>query len=142
MNEYVELKKQHQKELDEFPYICAFSKEQLIEGMAKLGLKEHETNQLISLEYGEFIRRSDKEKLNGMFDRHKKEFKNAIDEDSTGEGFIYQMFDYELANPEYCVTRKIDDILKDLGITMDEILNNDKLLYGLKKAIENQKSCF
>lgn len=47
MNEYLELKKQHQKESDEFPYIFAFSKEQLIEGMPKFWLKENEINKLI-----------------------------------------------------------------------------------------------
>ena len=142
MNMYSELKKQHQKEINEFPFIFAFTKEKLIENMAKLGLKEDETNKLLSLGGGTFIRKSDKEKLNQMFNRHEEELKKAINEDLTGEGFIYQMFNYELANHEYCITYEIDDTLNALGLTMDEIKNNDKLLHGLKKAIENQKSCF
>ena len=142
MNMYLELIKKHQKESNEFPFIFAFSNEKLIEGMAKFGLKEHETNKLISLGHGAFIRKSDKEKLNQMFNRHEEELKNAINEDLTGEGFIYQMFDYELANHEYCITYELDDTLNALGLTMDEIKNNDKLLHGLKKAIDNQKSCF
>ncbi|SCJ45405.1 Uncharacterised protein [uncultured Clostridium sp.] len=142
MNMYLELTKKHQKESNEFPFIFAFSNEKLIEGMAKLGLKEYETNKLLSLGNGAFIRKSDKEKLNQMFNRHEEELKKAINEDLTGEGFIYQMFDYELANHEYCITYELDDTLNALGLTMDEIKNNDKLLHGLKKAIENQKSCF
>jgi hypothetical protein len=139
---YSELKKQHQKEVNEFPFIFAFSNKQLAEGMAKLGLKEDETNKLISIGNGGFIRKTDKEALNEMFNRHEKELKKAISEDSTGEGFIYQMFDYELANHEYCITYEIDDTLDALGLTIDEIRNNDKLLHGLRKAIDNQKSCF
>ena len=142
MNMYSELKKQHQKEINEFPFIFAFTKEKLIENMAKLGLKEDETNKLLSLGGGTFIRKSDKEKLNQMFNRHEEELKKAINEDLTGEGFIYQMFNYELANHEYCITYEIDDTLNALGLTMDEIRNDDKLLHGLKKAIDNQKSCF
>ena len=142
MNMYLELTKKHQKESNEFPFIFAFSNEKLIEGMAKLGLKEYETNKLLSLGNGAFIRKSDKEKLNQMFNRHEEELKKAINEDLTGEGFIYQMFDYELANHEYCITYELDDTLNALGLTIDEIQNDDKLLHGLKKAIENQKSCF
>ena len=142
MNMYLELTKKHQKESNEFPFIFAFSNEKLIEGMAKLGLKEYETNKLLSLGNGAFIRKSDKEKLNQMFNRHEEELKKAINEDLTGEGFIYQMFNYELANHEYCITYEIDDTLNALGLTMDEIRNDDKLLHGLKKAIDNQKSCF
>ncbi|SCJ53455.1 Uncharacterised protein [uncultured Clostridium sp.] len=142
MNMYSKLKKQHQKEINEFPFIFAFTKEKLIENMAKLGLKKDETNKLLSLGGGTFIRKSDKEKLNQMFNRHEEELKKAINEDLTGEGFIYQMFDYELANHEYCITYELDDTLNALGLTIDEIQNDDKLLHGLKKAIENQKSCF
>nr|WP_207734169.1 hypothetical protein [[Eubacterium] tenue] len=142
MNMYSKLKKQHQKEINEFPFIFAFTKEKLIENMAKLGLKEDETNKLLSLGGGTFIRKSDKEKLNQMFNRHEEELKKAINEDLTGEGFIYQMFDYELANHEYCITYELDDTLNALGLTIDQIKNDEKLLHGLKKAIENQKSCF
>ncbi|CEN25242.1 Uncharacterised protein [[Clostridium] sordellii] len=142
MNMYLELKKQHQKEVSEFPTIFAFTKEKLIEGMAKLGLKEHETNKLLSLGHGTFIRKSDKEKFNQMFNRYEGELKKAINEDLTGEGFIYQMFNYELANHEYCITYELDDTLDALGFTIDEINKNDKLLHGLRKAIENQKSYF
>lgn len=142
MNMYLELKKQHQKEVNEFPSIYALNKEQLIEAMAKFGLKEYETNKLIHLGYGAFIRKSDKEKFNQIFSRYDEKLKKAINEDLTGEGFIYQMFDYELANHEYCITYELDDTLNVLGLTMDEIRNNDKLLHGLRKAIENQKSCF
>ncbi|MEG0235882.1 MAG: hypothetical protein RSB77_03655 [Bacilli bacterium] len=142
MNMYSELKKQHQNEVNKFPFIFAFSNKQLAEGMAKLGLKEDETKKLISIGNGGFIRKTDKEAFNEMFNRHEEELKNAIDEDSTGESFIYQMFDYELNNHEYCITYEIDDTLDALGLTIDEINNNDKLLHGLRKAIGNQKSCF
>lgn len=142
MNMYLVLKKQQTKEVNEFPFICAFSNKQLVEGMEKLGLKEDEKNKLLSLGSGTFIRKTDKKALNEMFDKHEKELRKAIDEDLTGEGFIYQMFNYELANHEYCITYEVEETLDALGLTIDEVKNDSKLLHGLKKAIENQSECY
>ena len=142
MNKYSKVKEKHKKEINNFPFIFAFSNEQLIKNMSKHGLSKNETNKLIQLGHGTFIKKSDKEKFKEMFNRHEEELKKSINEDLTGEGFIYQMFDYELANHEYCITYELDDTLDELGLTLEEIKNDARLAHGLKKAIENQKSCF
>ncbi|WP_290063493.1 DUF7659 family protein [Paraclostridium bifermentans] len=138
MNKYRELKEKQGKELNEFPMMFAFSNKQFAEGMAKLGLKENETNKLLSIGAGGFIRKSDRKAFDDMFVRQEKELKKAIAEDLTGEGFIYNMFNYELGNHEYCITWELDETLNTLGLTMEEINSNEKLSHGLKKAIENK----
>lgn len=141
MNKYRELKEKQGKEINEFPMIFAFSKKQFAEGMAKLGLKENETNKILSIGNGGYIRKSDEKSLDDMLARHKEEFKKAINEDLTGEGFIYHMFNYELGNHEYCITWELDETLDALGLTIEEINSNKNLLHGLKKAIEEQREC-
>ena len=140
MNMYLEFKKQKEKDVNEFPFIFAFNNEQLIKGMKKLGLKETDTDKLLSIGNGGYIRKSDKQALSDMFEKHNENFKKAIKEDLTGEGFIYDMFNYELANHEYCITYEIDDTLDALGLTIEEIKNDSRLLHGLRKAIKNQEN--
>lgn len=141
MNKYRELKEKQGKEVNEFPKMFAFSNKQFAEGMEKLGLKENETNKLLSIGAGGFIRKSDRKAFDDMFVRQEKELKKAIEEDLTGEGFIYNMFNYELGNHEYCITWELDETLNTLGLTMEEINSNENLLHGLKKAIEEQREC-
>lgn len=69
-----------------------------------------------------------------MCQRTEKEMQEAIDNDKTGEGFIKEMFKYELANHEYCITYELDDTLDALGLTIEEINNNQALKHGLELA--------
>lgn len=139
-NKYLELKRRHEKEVNDFPFIFAFSQEQLNEGMKKLGLNATDTDKILSIGYGGYIRKSDKEAFFSLNERQEKELKDAIQNDTTGEDFIYDMFDYELSNHEYCITMDVSDTLDALGLTIDEVNNNPNLLKGLQKAIKNQKN--
>ena len=49
------------------------------------------------------------------------------------------MFNYELANHEYCITWDITDTLESLGLTREDIENNKNLKNGLEKAIKRFK---
>lgn len=139
MNAYAEMKKQHQQEVNDFPMFFAFSDKQFAEGMKTLGLEPEDTDKIYSLRgTGGFYRKSDSEKLHGMFDRHEKELKDAIEADQTGEGFIYQMFDYELANHEYGYTRDCGPAFNALGLTVEEIRADKRLMHGLNKARKEQ----
>lgn len=135
-NQYVELKDKHQKEFNEFPMAFAFSNQQYTEGMEKLGLRQTDTDKVYSIGSGGFIRRSDSEAFGEMLARHQRDMDEAIEADETGEGFVYQMFSYELANHEYGYTWELEDTLDALGLTEDEVNNNPKLLLGLKRAIK------
>ena len=72
-----------------------------------------------------------------MFARHKREREEAIANDTTGKGYIYQMFRHELANHEFDYTEDLDDTLAAVGLTMEEIENSKPLKRGLDKAIES-----
>lgn len=140
MNQYKVLSDKHQKEINEFPISFAFSNQQFAEGMKKLGLSPDDTDKVYKLgESGGFYRREDAEKLNEIFARHRKEMQDEIDNDPTGDSFIYDMFNYELSNHEYVVTGDVSDTLNALGLTYEKINNDKKLLHGLKKAIKAQQ---
>lgn len=133
-NTYLVLKQKHQNEVNDFPMVFAFGNAQFKEAMKELGLTENDTDKIYSIGGGGFIRKTDSEAFNEMFDRHNKEMKEAIEGDTTGDGFVFDMFTYELANHEYGYTRELDSTLDALGLTMDEIKANDKLVHGLKRA--------
>lgn len=139
MNKYDELRAKQQKEIDNFPFMWAFNKKQFSEGMEKLGLKETDIDKIYSIGSGGYIRKTDSDKLKEMLDRHTEEMKRAIEEDTTGDGFIFDMFYYELANHEYSYTGDITDTLECLGLTEEEVNADERLLHGLNRAIRKQR---
>lgn len=139
MNAYAEMKKKHQQEVNDFPMFFAFSDKQFAEGMKSLGLEPEDTDKIYSLRgTGGFYRKSDSQKLHDMFARHEQERKDAIEADQTGEGFIYEMFDYELANHEYGYTRDCGPAFDALGLTVEEIRADKRMINGLNKARKEQ----
>lgn len=139
MNKYMELKNKIQKEVDEFPMGFAFSNEQFEKMKEELGVKED--SELLSIGAGGFIRKTDKEAFNELFNNKAKRIDEAIAEDKTGEGFIKDMFLYELANHEYCVTYDLEDTLYALDLTYDEVMNDERLLRGLTLAKNEYLGC-
>lgn len=135
MNQYLEMKKRHQKEVNKLPFICAFSDKQLKESMEKSGLKyPDDLNQLVSVTPGTFIKQDDVSEMQTLFRKHKKERTDALALDKNGTGFIYQMFYHELCNYEYGYTEEVDDTLDALGFTLDDINSDKRLLAGFNKA--------
>ena len=57
MNRYAELREKHQKEFDKFPMKFAFSDKQFKEAMESLGLTENDTDKIIGIGAGGFIRK-------------------------------------------------------------------------------------
>lgn len=138
-NKYEKLKDKQQKEFDAFPMRFAFDDKQFEEGMKELGLSVKDTDKIVSIGYGGFIRKSDIKAFNEMNKRHRVEEKEAMDKDLTGEGYIKDMFDFELANHEYGYTYELDDTLDALGLTIEEINNDERLKHGLKLALDEYK---
>lgn len=134
INLYKELRDKHQKEVNDFKMAFAFDNKQFDEGMKKLGLEPDQTDKVLSLGMGGFILKTDKEKYFNMFKKQEEEMKQAINDIETGEQFIFDMFNYELANHEYTYTYEIEPTLDALGLTFEEVQNNEKLLKGLKAA--------
>lgn len=134
MNQYSALRARQQKEIDEFPFMFAFNNKQFDEGMARLGLKPTDTDKIYSIGAGGFIRKSDAPAMHEMLKRHAAEMQAAIDADETGEGFVLDMFVYELDNHEYSYTWDLEPTLDALGLTVDQVNKDKKLLHGLQTA--------
>lgn len=138
-NKYSELREKQQKDIDSFPFMWAFNRKQFDEGMAKLGLSPTDRDKILSIGAGGYIRKNDRDALFEMFDRHRKELEEAIAGDPTGDGFIFDMFNYELANHEYGYTGNPESTLDSLGMTMEEIKADERLLHGWKLAVKRQR---
>ena len=107
MNKYLELKKKHQEETNQFPMKFAFGNKQFNEMMNSWGLSADskvDLAKIVSIGFGGYLLKSDFANYKEMNKRHKAEMQKAIDEDTTGYGFICDMFRYELANHEFGYT--------------------------------------
>ena len=135
MNKYTSLKSKHQKEVDAFPFGFAFNQKQFDEMMEKFGLTPDDTDKIYKIGGGGYIRKTDSEAMNEMFERHEAERKAAMQDDE----YLYEMFNYELANHEYCITYDLSDTLDALGLTMDEVNADPRMADALKRAIAAQK---
>ena len=139
-NTYAEMMKKHQKEISAFPIVYAFGDKQFKEAMHKLGLTPEDTDKVCTLfGAGDIIRKADVPAFMTLLERHRKERADAIAADKTGNGLIFDMFNYELANHEYSYTEDASDALDALGITVEDLNTKKALLHGFKKAIIAQK---
>lgn len=135
MNVYEEMKQRHQEEFNKFPMKFAFSDKQFEKGMRELGLEPSETDKIYAFrDAGGFYRRSDSPALLEMLDRHHDEMQDVIAADKTGDGFIFNMFLYELENHEFGYSGSVSDALEALGYTYDQIAADPRLMRGLEKA--------
>ena len=135
MNKYRELKSKHQKEVDAFPFGFAFNQKQFDEMMLKWGLTPDDTDKIYKIGGGGYIRKTDSDAMNEMFSRHEAERRAAMQDDE----YLYQMFNYELANHEYGYTQDLTDTLEALGLTMNEINADSRMADALKRAIAEQE---
>ena len=134
-NLYKELHDRHQAEINAFPFGFAFSQDQFDKMMVdRFNLTPTDTDKIYSIGGGGYIRKEDHQAMCEMIERHAKEKKDAIAADLTGEGYIYDMFVYELANHEYMITMTSDDTLDALGLTWEDVKADSRLSHGLKKA--------
>lgn len=115
--EYLELKKQHEKELSEFPIAYAFNDKQLEEALEKLGATKEECVTVFG--HGDIVKREDAKPLIKMFERHTKEIKQKLIDDVE---FAEAAFLYEMDNHEYAINWTGDeDVLAALGISFEFI---------------------
>lgn len=138
METYKEMRERQQAEVNALPIAFAFTEERMSELLAEWGITEEEAEAGAISYIGNngFIRTSDEELVINAFARIRDERQAAIKADTTGTGFIYQMFLYELNNHEFSYTQEVDDTLNTLGITDDELNSNPALKAGLIAAID------
>ena len=135
MSKYTELKAKHQAEVDAFPFGFVFNQKQFEEMMSKWGLTPDDTDKIYSIGGGGYVRKDDAKEMHEMFDRHESEMKAAMQDDK----FLFDAFNYELANHEYCITQDIADAVNAVGIPVKEILANKRMLTILHLAIKAQE---
>ena len=136
-NRYTELRRRQRQEVNALPIGFAFSDRQFEEMMRGWGLDpETDLDKIYKAgNTGGFFKKSDAQLIRDTFSRHEKELRDAIAEDETGEGFIYEMFLDELDNHEYGYTRDTENTLDALGYTTDEGLESTLLKRGIEKAV-------
>lgn len=127
MNQYTELKKRHEKLINDFPVFYAFDNTQLEEGLKKL--KTTKEN-IIGIGYGGFIRKDDKEAYSGMWAIMDKELEQSLKD----EHFLFEAFRYELANHEFIITHDYEDTLRVFNMQYDKLTSKQKrILEAAKK---------
>lgn len=134
MNAYAEMKKRHQVETNALPMYWAFTEERFDEVLKELGLTKNDTDKLCRAPGGGFCLASDAKMIADTLIRHRKELEAAIKADETGDGFIKDMFLYELRNHEYTYTLDTEETLNACGFSEVEVEADPRLKHGLEMA--------
>lgn len=143
MNRYKEMRDRHQKEYEELAegnVFYAFTDDQFDEGMRSIGLDPEDTDKIYRGSVGGmFYRRGFSDTLKAFWRGADQELREAVEDDKTGDGFIYDMFVYELGDQEFLVTYDTTDAVEAAGFTPEEIEESPALKHGLDKAVRYYK---
>lgn len=128
LKKYLDLRKKHEKELNDFPMKYTFSDEGLDKALKELDAKEEECTSIIGC--GDVIRKKDIPNWFNMIKRHKKE----LDELMEDHDVAYEAFLYEMNNHEYAINCEGDaDVLGCFGMS-DKTLVEKGLLSEYRRA--------
>lgn len=115
--EYLDLKKKHQKEFESFPIAYAFNEEQMKEALEKLGATKEECVTVFG--HGDIVKRTDVKALLAMMKNHDEELKQKLKDDPK---FAEAAFLYEMDNHEYAINWSADeDVLAAFAISFEDI---------------------
>lgn len=129
--EYLDLKKQQEREFAEFPIAYAFNDKQLQEALEKLGATKEECVTVFG--HGDIVKRTDAKALIKMLERHTQELKQKLKDDPD---FAYEAFLYEMNNHEYAINWTADDdVLDCFSIDWDFIRK-----HGLQLAYDRART--
>ena len=129
--EYLELKKRHEKEVGGFPIAYAFNDKQLEEALEKLGASKEECVTVFG--HGDIVKREDAKPLIDMLERHTQEIKQKLIDDVE---FAEAAFLYEMDNHEYAINWSADeDVMDCFCINWDFIRK-----HGLQMAYDSARN--
>ena len=129
--EYLDLKKRHQQEFEDFPIAYAFNDQQLKEALEKLGATKEECITVFG--HGDIVKRTDAKALIKMMKRHDDEMKQKLKDDVD---FAEAAFLYEMDNHEYAINWSADeDVLAAFNIDFDFIRK-----HGLQMAYDRARN--
>lgn len=116
-DEYLELQKRHQKELEDFPIAYAFNDKQLQEALEKLGATKEECVTVFG--HGDIVKRENAKPLIKMLERQDAEMLQRIKDDPE---FAESAFLEEMNNHEYAINWSGDeDVLAALNLSFEKI---------------------
>lgn len=143
VNQYVEMKQRHKSERNSIAYIIAIGKEALDEELADFGWNEQDVRPVYDPNLlGLYVHKDEHSNFQEMINRHSIEYEQNIANDLTGERFIYDMWNCELANHEYVVTGDFAPALEALGFEISDLHNNPALANGLQLASTHQMELY
>ena len=132
--QYLDLKKKHEKEVSDFPIAYAFNDEQLKEALIKLGVES--VKECVTIfGHGDIVKKEDAKRFVQLLTDHSNEIQRKMLEDSE---FAQAAFLYEMDNHEYAINYDGDeDVLRCFGWTLDELEN---ISMDLANAYERARS--
>ena len=140
-NRYLDFKREADKKFNEDleqVVFFAFGNAQFEEGCRRFGIDPKKTSdELYALGGGGYYRKTDTKKLAKIFADHELARVRALKEG--GVTFAADMFEAELANHEYCLTRDLEETLDALGYTADRIQESTVLKAGLQEALRRSE---
>ena len=129
--EYLDFKKQQEKEFAEFPIAYAFNDKQLEEALEKLGATKEECVTVFG--HGDIVKKKDAKALIELLERHTEELKQKLKDDVE---FAESAFLYEMDNHEYAINWSADeDVLSCFSIDWDFIRK-----HGLQMAYDSARN--
>ena len=137
---YIIMKRRFESEINQLPIRAAFNKHQFNEMLESWGIdqtKDDFRKCVVALGYGTFIQKKDYSEFKELLERQEQELSWAFDSDITGEGFIKEAFEYELANHEWIINGDIEPALNELGLSYEKLNNDCRYITGLKLAKED-----
>ena len=115
--EYLDLKKKHQQEFEDFPIAYAFNEQQMKEALEKLGATKEECVTVFG--HGDIVKRIDAKALIALMRRHDEEMEQKLKDDAD---FAEAAFLYEMDNHEYAINWSADeDVLAAFAISFEFI---------------------
>ena len=123
LDKYLNIRKKHDQELDDFPIKYAFSDEQLKDVLKELDADIDECTSVAGI--GDVIRKKDVPDYINMIKRQKDE----IDELTKDHDLMYEAFLYEMDNYEYAINWEGDaEVLGCFGMNekiLREVMSNE-----------------
>lgn len=118
--------------LSEYAFF-AFSDDQFRAGVDKL-----QTDDLVKIPGGGFVRKDKKDDFIALMDRHAQELREALEDPETA----YQAFVAEIADHECGYTGDLTEALEALGLTTQDVKSNEMLFAALQRAVRATESDF
>lgn len=129
--EYLDLKSEHEEELNKFPIAYAFNEEQLARALEKLGATKEECVTVFG--HGDIVKREDAKRFIEMLERHTEEIKEKLKDDVE---FAEAAFLYEMDNHEYAINWSADEDVLDCFCINWEFIRK----HGLQMAYDSARN--